>query len=105
MASTNYAIRANAPTTILQATATATATSTASAIQVSTLGVRFLMTATEPFFVKFGTSASMTAPTTANSLYIPADSPHVFDRTPEVTHAKVLREGGTSAKVTFGKVA
>mgnify|MGYP006958868290 FL=1 len=57
-------------------------------------------------YIKFGTTASLTAPTTANSMWIPASTPHLFDRGPTATvRAKVLRKGSTSGKIACIPVA
>lgn len=112
--STNYALRVNATFgDAPQLTVTGTATATASAANLT--AVRYWMVSDVDTFVRFGASAAMTAPTTANSIWMPANIPHVFDvprggstqggATGTGTFMKVLRKGGTSGKLAYLPVA
>lgn len=111
---TNYALRVNATTgSAGQITVSGTATATASAINLS--AVRYWMVSDVDCFIRFGTTASFTAPTTANSIWMPAGIPHVIDvprggtatngAAGVSTFAKVLRKGGSSGKLAYLPVA
>ena len=111
---TNYALRVNATTgSAGQLTVSGTATSTASAVNLT--AVRYWMVSDVDCFIRFGTTASLTAPTTANSIWMPANIPHVIDvprggstlggATGTGTFAKVLRKGSTSGKLAYLPVA
>ncbi len=112
--STNYALRVNATLgSAGQLNVTGTATATASAVNMT--AVRYWLVSDVDTFVRFGASAAMTAPTTANSIWLPANIPHVLDvarggstlggATGTGTFLKVLRKGGTSGKLAYLPVA
>lgn len=111
---TNYALRVNATHgSAGQLTVSGTATATASAVNLT--AVRYWFVSDVDCFIRFGASASFTAPTTANSIWMPANIPHVLDvlrggslsggATGTGTFAKVLRKGGTSGKLAYLPVA
>jgi hypothetical protein len=104
MAITGYALRVNmTPGSASQLSVTATATSTASALALP--AARYWIVSDVDTYVRFGTAALMTAPTTANSIWMPASTPHVLDHPTGTIFVKVLRKGSTSGKAAFLKVA
>jgi hypothetical protein len=97
MASTNYALRVNAPTSTATNVTVATATTTAGSISV-----RVWMKSDVKTHIRFG-STTVGACTTTD-MYLTADIDYVFDIPPAVTNATVKRSS-TSGILRWAAVA
>lgn len=110
MASTNYAIRANAPTSTGTNVTVGSASSTAGSVNFGTVGsassphaARIWMKSDVKTHIRFGSSSVAGATTT--DIYLTADQDYVFDVTPDVTSAVCKRGGSTNGILRWAKVA
>lgn len=106
---TNYALRVNATHGSAIQRTVGTAATTAGLV-VALTAVRYWVIADVDTYIRFGPTTALTAPTTANAMWIPASIPHIFDKgvgstAAGTTFAKVLRKGTSNGKIAFLPVA